>query len=132
MCHATYSISQRPGACLAGHRRSRWKAASSGCYANVNRPELPGSEAHVPLAEISQIVRGGASFELHLEILVGEVRRATAGEEGGLLALQVGGVLGTVGRGADVDDVAVTAAFMLILDGVDAVAVPPHRIARID
>ena len=62
-------------------------------------------------------------------MLRGEVRRRAAGGEGIALARGIGGVLLAERPAGNEDDVAVAGAAMLRLDRVDAVGVPPDRVA---
>src|SRR5467141_569721 len=93
---------------------------------------LPRVEAHLAAPQRRQVVLGSAPLEVHFVILGSEVRAAPPLQEARCLPRQEGGVLGTPGRGPDVDDVARALAPVLGLDRVDDVVVPPHRVARLD
>src|SRR5262249_54773495 len=89
----------------------------------------PRGDAHLLFAEVGEIRLGGAAFEADFVVLGREVGGAFALEERDLLALEIGGVLRAVGRGADIDDVAVAAAAMLVLDRVHDIRMPPYGVA---
>src|SRR6266850_1888397 len=93
---------------------------------------LPGVEAHLAAPQRGQVVLGGAPLEIHFVILGSEVRAAPPLQEALCLPRLEGGVLGTPGRGSDVDDVARALAPVLGLDRMNDVVVPPHRVTRLD
>src|SRR5262245_2931216 len=70
-------------------RRAKWRAAREiRTPAMRRRAGSPAHEAHLALAEVSQVGRRGAAVEIDLEILGREIGRARPRQEGGLLPLE--------------------------------------------
>src|SRR5579862_7610012 len=93
-------------------RGAHWpmQAVSASMYAT----ERSRSNAHLPPAEVGQVVLGGAALKIDLEVHGREVRRRAAGEIRRHLLGKVGAVLGAIRGRTDIDDARVLGAGVLV------------------
>lgn len=81
----------------------------------------PVLEPHLRLATLGQVLDRCASDKIHLIVFRGEVRRASALQEGLLLPQGVNAFLLADRQRVNIDDISVIRAVMLVLDRMDNV-----------
>src|SRR5579863_9691229 len=85
---------------------------------------LPGWQPQLTPSERGKIVFRAAPAKIDFEVVGSKIGRSPTFQEGWGLPSEVGRVLGAPGGGADIYDVAINLAFVLIFDCVHHIGVP--------